>query len=113
MALITASGVAGAAVTLTIPATSSVGHRIELIRVQLYNSAARTGSAAPVSVTSTNLSGMVLWFATVGAIGTSEIQELRPPVHLQGDAINAATTIVCPATPNGLWRVTVIYHHAG
>lgn len=108
---VTSVGAAAAAVTLTIPAAGAgTFHYIDAIEITLYNSAARTGSATPVTVTSTNLSGNnAFTFSSAGAIGTTERYILSTDRPIKSAAANTATTIVCPATTGVIWRVNVFY----
>lgn len=107
---VTATGAAAAAVTLTLPAVTSQSHYISLIELTLYSAAARTGVAAPVTVTSTNLPGSPAWtFATAAALGSTDVKVFSPSVPLKSSASGVATTIVCPAVTGGIWRVNVHY----
>ena len=110
-AMVTAVGAAGAAVTLTLPAGGAGRfHYITSIELILYNTAARTGGATPVTVTTTNLPGTPAFtFPSAGAVGTIERRELEPSFPLRSAAANTATTIVCPATTSVIWRVNVVY----
>lgn len=108
---VTATGAAGAAVTLTIPAVASNFHYISSLEIVAYTSLARVGIAAPVLVTSTNLPGAPVWdFSTAAAIGTLERLNFNfsSPVH--SSVVNTNTTIVCPATVSVVWRVNVFYY---
>lgn len=108
---ITATGAAAAAVTLTIPAVAGKFHNINHISIQAYSSAARTGSATPVLVTTTNLPGSpVFTFASAGAIGTTDEKKLESCLPIKSLVANTATTIICPATTGIIWRVTVFYN---
>ena len=110
---LTATGAAAAAVTLTLPQTTTSKHRIYQLTVVMYTTAARTGTATPVVVTSTNLSGLALTFPSAGAVGTIERVVVDAPNGLDGDAINTATTIVCPATTAVIWRINAVFEDAG
>lgn len=115
---VTVTAAAAAAATLTLPA-AGVGlfHYITHLQIMKYNSAAVTGTATPVLVTSTNLPGSPVWtfprFGAIGQIGPADVQPYtgltRP---LRSAASNVATTIVCPATTGVLWRVTATYYTA-
>jgi hypothetical protein len=75
---VTATGISGAAVTATLPLVVGQFHYITSIRVSAYNVAARTGSATPVVVTTTNLPGTPAFtFGSAGAIGTIESQQVE------------------------------------
>ncbi len=113
----TAVGAAAAAVTLTI-ATPGVGlrHYLTYIAVQRVNgtAAALTAAAGPVNVTSTNIPGaMIIPFAN-DALPAGAIDRWREDFAypLAASAQNTATTIVCPATPGVIWRVTAGYYVA-
>lgn len=108
---VTATGAAGAAVTLTLPAVAANFHYISHIEIVAYTTLARVGTATPVLVTSTNLPGSPVWdFPTATAIGTVDryLPDLLGPV--KSSVANTATTIVCPATTSIIWRVLVFYY---
>jgi len=110
---VTAVGAAAAAVTLTLPLVAGQFHYINSLDITMYNTAARTGTATPVTVTSTNLPGSLAWtFPSAGAIGT--ITQIFPPLSepLRSSAAGVATTIVCPATASVIWRVNATYFTA-
>lgn len=109
----TATGIAGAAVTLTLPQTANVRHLVHKIQVDAYTTAARTGGAAPVVVTTTNLNGLAFTFGSAGAVGTVERDSIDAPFGANTDTVNTATTIVCPATTSVIWRVIVAYENVG
>lgn len=112
---VTAVGAAGAAVTLTLPAPGAgLFHYITELRIELYNTAARTGGATPVTVTSTNLPGTPAWtFPSAGAVGTivEQIQQLSGN-PLKSSTANTASTIVGPATTSVIWRLLCFYYTA-
>lgn len=110
---VNATGAAAAALTATLPAVAGQFHYIDAIEITLYSTAARTGAATPITVTSTNLPGNPTWpFETAGAIGTAIRYALTANAHLKSAVVNTATTIVCPAVTGGLWNVKVIYRAA-
>lgn len=107
---VTATGAAAAAVTLTLPAVASQFHYIALIEIEAYTTAARTGGATPVLVTSTNLPASTVWtFATAAVVGSTDTKVYAPCAPIRSAAVNTATTIVCPATTGIIWRVNVFY----
>jgi hypothetical protein len=108
----TATGGAGAAVTLTLPAPGAgLFHHIVSLEVTAYNTAARTGSATPVLVTTTNLPGApVITLPSAGAVGATDRYSLPIAAPLKAAAANTATTVVCPATASVIWRVTATYY---
>jgi hypothetical protein len=111
--MMTGTAAAAAALTITLPAVTGMFHYITSIEITLYNSAARTGAAAPVLVTTTNLTNSpVFTFSTAGAIGVTDRYQQTYPIPLKSTAVSTATTIVCPATTSILWRVNVTYFTA-
>lgn len=108
---VTATGAAGAAVTLTIPAVASNFHYISSLEIVAYTALARVGVAAPVLVTSTNLPGNPVWdFSTAAAIGTLERLNFNFSSPIHSSVLNTNTTIVCPATLSVVWRINVFYY---
>lgn len=111
---VSATGASGAAVTLTLPAAVSVFHYIQTIKITKYAVAALTGIATPIVVTTTNLPGSLAFtFGTAQAIGTTLTEDLVGIDALRSTVVNTATTIVCPATTNVIWRVNVFYYTTG
>lgn len=107
---ITATAAAGAGVTITIPAVAAKFNYLAYLSIVMYAAAALTGGATPVVVTSTGLSGTPAWtFPTAAAIGTLTEEKVETSHPIKGTAINTAMTIVAPATPNVIWRVTAAY----
>lgn len=111
---VTATGTAAAAVTLTLPAAGAgLFHYLCSLEITLFSTAARTGSATPVLVTTTNLPGTPAYtFGSAGAIGTTDryMPALAAPV--KSAVANTATTIVAPATTAALWRINATYYAA-
>lgn len=114
-AVVTAVGASGAAVTLTIPAPG-VGLRqyITYLAINRFAVALLTAGAVPVTVTTTNIpTGLAFSFAAdAAAQGTIDRWREDFAFPLMTTAQNTATTIVCPATTNVIWRVTVGYYVA-
>lgn len=107
----TATGASGAAVTLSIPAVPGKFHTITHLSITAYSTAARTGSATPIQVTTTNINGSpVFVFATAAAIGTTDRYIMESSVPLKSAVPNTITSIVCPATTGVIWRVTALYN---
>lgn len=107
---VTGTAATGVALTVTLPAVASQFHHIKLLEIEAYTTAARTGSATPVLVTSTNLPGSPVWtFATAAAIGTTDSKVYTFDSALNSSVAGTATTIVCPATTGVIWRVNVSY----
>jgi len=103
-------GVSGAALTATLPAVAGQFHIITLIEVVLYAANNKSGVATPLTVTTTNLPGSLSWvFPTSLQTGLTAEKRYTPTIPLKSSVANTATTIVCPATANGLWQVNVLY----
>lgn len=109
---VTATGAAAAAVTLTLPAAGAgLFHYICSLEITLFSTAARTGSATPVLVTTTNLPGSPVYtFGSAGAIGTTDRYMPLLTAPLRSSVANTATTIVAPATTAALWRLNATYY---
>ena len=108
---VTITAATGVAATLTLPAVAAQFHYIISLKMVLYSTAARTGAATPIIVTSTNLPGTIAYtFETAGAIGTNTpIQGFDLAIPLKSSVVNTATTIVAPIVTNGIWRITATY----
>jgi hypothetical protein len=112
---VTNTGVAAAAVTLTLGAPGAgLFHFITRLIVQRHTSALLTAAATPLLVTTTNLPGSrVLSFpadaAPQGQVATEIIESSAP---LKSSAANTATTIIMPATTGVIWRATADYYVA-
>ena len=104
MTFYTATGAAGAAVTLTMAAVGTAQYQISWLLVTMYNTAARTGGVTPVNVTTSNLNGLRFDFPSAGAVGTMADQRIEPANALAAQA-TGAVTIVCPATASVIWTV--------
>lgn len=111
---VTATGAAAAAVTASLPAAGAgLFHYICSLEITAYTTAARTGSATPVIVTTTNLTGNPAYtFASAGAIGTTDRLVLPLGTPIKASVANTATTIIAPATTGVIWRINVSYFTA-
>lgn len=111
----TATGAAGAAVTLTI-ASPGAGLRVYItyIAIARFATAAMTAAATPVIVTTTNLPGSLAFSIPANAElqGAAFVIREDFACPLAAAAQAAATTIVCPVTANAIWRVTAGYYVA-
>lgn len=111
----TATGIAGAAVTLTIASPGAgLRHYLTRLRISRHASALMTAGATPVVVTTTNLPGPLAFSipANAEAAGAAFILNEDYAYPVASVAQGTATTIVCPATPNAIWRVTAYYYVA-
>ena len=112
---VTATGVSGAAVTLTLPAPGlNLKQFILEITITKFSAAVLVAAAAPVIVTTTNLTGNPSYdFQANAALqGTIERVQVLPSLAIEATAENTAVTIVCPATTDVIWRVSVRYYNA-
>jgi len=111
----TTVGAAGAAVTLTIPSPGA-GLRVYLtyLSINRFATALLVAGAAPVTVTTTNLPSTLAFSFPAEAALAGTIDRWREdfayPIASVAQA--TATTIVCPATTNVIWRVTAGYYIA-
>lgn len=109
--IVSVVGAAAAAVTATLPAAGAgLFHYIDTIEITMYNTAARTGVATPVTVTTTNFpTALAYTMPSAGAIGTVTTQMISTDRPIKSSTANTQTTIVCPATASVIWRVNVYY----
>lgn len=112
-ALVTATGAAAAAVTLTIPAPQAgLRNFITYLSINRFAAAALTAAATPVIVTTTNIPGALAFSLSADAALQGTIIPWREDFAyaLGSTAAGTATTIVCPATTSVIWRVTAGYY---
>lgn len=109
---VTATGLVNAALTATIPsAGAGLFHYITRIHVKKYFATAGLAAATPQLVTTTNLPGArVLSFSTAGAIGSTAEETIANALPIKSTTAGTATTIVCPAATDAIWRVSVDYY---
>jgi hypothetical protein len=108
---VTATAAVNTGVTLTLPAPSAgLHHIITRIQIDRFFATAGLAGATPTVVTTTNLPGtMAFSFETAGIVGSRASQILEPSQPLKSSTAATATTIVCPASTDTIWRVTAIY----
>lgn len=108
---VTATAAVNTGVTLTLPAPSAgLFHIITRIEITRFFATAGLAGATPTVVTSTNLPGSMAWsFPTAGALGSSVQIIAEPGQPLKSSTAATATTIVCPASTDTIWRVSAIY----
>ena len=110
---VSATAASGVAATASLPAVAGQFHYITAIDIQLYATAARTGAATPVTVTTTNLPGSPAWpFPTAQAIGAIDRYDVPLLTALKSSVVNTATTIAAPIATAGIWRINVGYYTA-
>ena len=106
---LTVTAAVGVAATLTIPAPGAGLYQyINWIRIDSFAAAALTPAAAPVLVTTTNLPGLPIFNfrADASPQGTLAEKVIQSDMPIRAIATNGTVTVVCPATPNIIWRVT-------
>ena len=111
----TAVGAVGAVTTLTLAAPAvGLRHYLTSLSINRFATAALTAGAVPVTITTTNLPGNAAFsFAADAALqGTLDRwrEDFTYPIAATAQA--TATTIVCPATPNIIWRITAGFYVA-
>lgn len=109
--ILSVAATAGVGLTATLPAVTGQYHYIGLIYVSKIATANITGTATPINVTSTNLaSSFSLKFGTAQLIGELVEQQFVFPHPVKSTAVNTATTLVCPATANIIWKIQIVYY---
>lgn len=111
----TNTGAAGAAVTLTIASPGAgLRHYLTYISISRFAAALMTAAATPLIVTTTNLPGSLAFSVPADAAAQGAVATIREDFAypLAASAQGTATTIVCPATTNAIWRVTAGYYVA-
>lgn len=108
---VTATAAVNTGVTLTLPAPAAgLFHIITRIEITRFFATAGLAGATPTVVTTTNLPGSMAWsFPTAGALGSSVQVIAAPGQPLKSSTAATATTIVCPASTDTIWRVSAIY----
>ena len=109
---VTGTAAVSTAVTVTLPAVTSLRHYIDRISVVRSATAALTASATPVLVTTTNIPGLpVFTFGSdAGGVGIDREQVMDfGGAGMGAIALGTATTVVCPAYTGVIWRVNVAY----
>ncbi len=111
-AMVTQVSVAGSGATATLPAVPGLRHIVDFIRVTRSAAALLTAGATPTTVTTSNLPGTPSLTFGQDAAPQGTDKEVVLDFGASGlavSAINTATTVVCPATTNVIWRVNVGY----
>jgi hypothetical protein len=105
----TAVGAASAAVTLTLASPGAgLRHYITYLSIARYAAIALTATGTPITVTTTNLPGTLAFTMPTDALPLGAIDRWREDFAyaIAANAQGTATTIVCPATTNVIWRIT-------
>lgn len=111
----TTVGASGAATTLTIAAPGvGLRHYLTYLSINRFAAALLVAGAAPVTVTTTNIPGTLAFSFAADAAAAGTLDRWREDFSfpIMASAQNTATTIVCPATTNVIWRVTAGYYVA-
>jgi hypothetical protein len=111
----TTLGAAGAATTLTLNAPpTGLRHYLTYLSISRFASAALTASATPVTIPTSNLPGALAFTLAADALQLGQRDPWREdfafPIAASGQG--TATTIICPATPSVIWRVTAGFYVA-
>ncbi len=111
----TTVGTAGAATTLTLASPGAgLRHYLTYLAINRFATALLTAGTAPVTVTTTNIPGALAFSFAAEAAAQGTLDRWREDFAfpLAANAQNTATTIVCPATTNVIWRVTAGFYVA-
>jgi hypothetical protein len=111
----TTLGSVGAAATLTLPAPgSALRQYLTSLSINRFAAATLTPAATPISITTTNLPGALAYSFGAEALAQGALDRMREEFGhpLAASNQNTAVTIVAPATPNVIWRMTAGYYVA-
>lgn len=111
----TNTGIAAAAVTLTLAAPGAgLRHYLTWLEIDRHATALLVAAATPVIVTTTNLPGSLAFSIPADAAAAGTVHRLQRDFAypLAASAQNANTTIVCPGTTATIWRVTAGFYVA-
>lgn len=109
---LTATGISGAAVTLTIPASAAATfHYITWVEITLFRVTVLTPGATASIVTSTNLNGNPSFDISnaAGVLGGIERMQIAPDIPIKSAVAATATTFVTPIVTGGIWRVSALW----
>lgn len=116
-AVLTNTGTAGAAVTLTLPAPGAgLRQYLTYLSINRVNgtAAALTAAAGPVNVTTTNIPGPLVISMANDALPAGGKEPWREDMSfpIVGTSQNTAMTIVAPVATGTIWRLTAGYYNA-
>lgn len=114
-AIVTATGAAAAAVTLSLPSPGAgLRHHLTYIRIVRFASTLLTAGATPVLVTTTNIPGSLVFSFPADAAAQGSVFPYQEDFNypIAASAQGAATTIVAPITTGVIWRITAGYYVA-
>lgn len=112
---ITVTAAVGVAATLTIPSPGAgLRNYVCYVAINRIAAALLTAAATPVVVTTTNLPNSMAFSLPADAAAQGTIYPLREDFAfpLMSTAQGTTTTIVAPATPNVIWRLSAAYYVA-
>lgn len=112
---VTGTAAVNTALTATLPAAGAgLFHYILSIKVTKLYSVVGVASGAGVIVTSTNLSGSPAWtteqLASAAGTAVQVVSEVASGLPMKSSVANTATTIVCPAQLQTIWRINIAYY---
>lgn len=114
--MVTGTAAVNTGVTVTLPAPAAgLFHYITSIQVMKRYSVVGVAAGAGNIITSTNLPGTPAWDTEqlASAAGTvARVIDYNPTTPLKSSVAATATTIVCPAQLQTIWRVNVSYFTA-
>jgi hypothetical protein len=112
--IVTTTAAVGVAATLTLPAVTGLKHYLTYLRIVRFAAALLTAGATPVLVTTTNTPGPLVFSLAADAAAQGTIFSYQEDFSypIAASAQGSATTIVAPATPNVMWRLTAGYYLA-
>ncbi len=111
----TTTGVAGAALTLTLAAPGAgLRHYLTRLAIERPAAAALTAGATPRLITTTNLPGPLASSIPVGAAVAGSVHEkiLDPGRPITSSAQNTASTIFAGAVTSVIWHLTAPFYVA-
>jgi hypothetical protein len=110
----TTTQAAGVSAVLTLPAVSGLKPYLTFLRIIKFAAANLTAGVTPVVVATSNLPGSLAFSlpADGAAQGTEFVYSEDYAQPIAASAQGANTTIVAPATPNIIWRITAGYYLA-
>lgn len=111
--LVAGTTAAAAGATITLPAGSAgTSHYIDCIDLVLFTSTARTGTATPVTVSSTNLNGWGTLLSSAGTLGSTINYQFGAARPIKSGSTATNSVITLPAVTGGIWRYNITYSTA-
>jgi hypothetical protein len=114
-ATVTAVGASGATVTLSVPApVAGLRNYLTYLSINRFAAAVLTAAAAPVTVTTTGITGALAFSfaADAAALGTLDRWREDFAFPIAASAQATAITVVAPVTTGVIWRITAGYYVA-